>query len=106
MTTETDYNLLYIKRNLLSYIALFHNLDITHLGYFSHSNRFGTGITIESLNMDLEISIEILDTKKVVVNILENDELIKTEVIPFLDEDKDTFELLKSCIRSFVIPYK
>lgn len=106
MSNKIDQSSLYLKRNLLSYVSLFKNLDITHLGYFSHSNRFGTGITVESLDMNLEISVEILDTQKVVVNILEYDELVKTDVIPFLEEDKDTFELLKSSMRSFVIPYK
>lgn len=103
---DISQTLLYLKRNLISYISLFKNLDITHLGYFSHNDRFGTGITIESLNMDLEISIEILDSLKVVVNIIDKEELVKTEVIPFLEEDKDTFELLKSCVRPFAIPYK
>jgi hypothetical protein len=56
--------------------------------------------------MNLEISIEILFEKKIVINIMQNESLIKTEVVPFLQDDKATFDLIKSFIRSFVIPYR
>jgi hypothetical protein len=101
-----DHTALYLKRNILSYISLFSNLDITHLGYFIDKDREGVGITIESLDMNLEISIEILFEKKIVINIMQNESLIKTEVVPFLQDDKATFDLIKSFIRSFVIPYR
>lgn len=70
---KNEYYYSNLIREVLKYICDFNFLEITHLGY---STLKGTGITIEYPEKNIEFVIEILDHGRLLITILQNDDML------------------------------